>query len=127
MAALWLFSLLCALTCVGATAPAGPWDAFNYAPNSRTVRPTAIKEVSGRIENPQHLTSKGRATLVGNGAWVALDFGIEVSTRIISRIFHGLTCLGRRPHLVELRHSFERVLDCSVVHRVPRLHKPYHV
>ncbi|KAI0752003.1 Six-hairpin glycosidase [Fomes fomentarius] len=78
MAALWLLSLLCALTCVGASAPAGPWDTFNYAPNSRTVRPTAIKEVSGSIKNPQHLTSNGRATLVGNGAWVALDFGIEV-------------------------------------------------
>ena len=75
----WLVLALWALTCVGASAPVGPWDAFNYAPKSRTVRPSAIKEVSGTIENPQHLVGIGSATLVGNGSWVALDFGIEVS------------------------------------------------
>ena len=78
--ALWSFVFLGALTLVGASAPAGPWDAFNYAPKSRTVFPTAVKEVSGTVHNVQNLISKGGATLIGNGSWVALDFGVEVSS-----------------------------------------------
>ncbi|KAI0742508.1 Six-hairpin glycosidase [Daedaleopsis nitida] len=74
----WLLLCLGAFACVGASAPPGPWDAFNFAPKSRTVAPTAIKEVSGHVQNPQHLVTKGSATIVGNGSWVALDFGIEV-------------------------------------------------
>ena len=70
-----------ALTLVRASAPAGPWDAFNYAPKSRTVFPTSVKEVSGTAYNVQNLVSKGSATIVGKGSWVALDFGIEVSTQ----------------------------------------------
>ncbi|PIL26169.1 hypothetical protein GSI_11924 [Ganoderma sinense ZZ0214-1] len=73
-----LLFCLGALTFAGASAPAGPWDAFNYAPKSRTVFPTSVKEVSGTAYNVQNLVSKGSATIVGNGSWVALDFGIEV-------------------------------------------------
>ncbi|KAI0370991.1 Six-hairpin glycosidase [Pilatotrama ljubarskyi] len=74
----WLVICVYALVCVRASAPAGPWDAFNYAPKSRTVYPTAVKEVHGKVQNARALASKGPATLVGNGSWVALDFGIEV-------------------------------------------------
>ncbi len=75
-----LLVYLGALTLVGASAPAGPWDTFNYAPKSKTVFPTSVKEVSGTAYNVQNLVSKGSATIVGKGSWVALDFGIEVRT-----------------------------------------------
>ncbi|KAI0776672.1 Six-hairpin glycosidase [Trametes elegans] len=76
----WLVICLSALVSVPAyaSAPAGPWDAFNYAPKSRTVFPTAVKETHGKVKNAKALISKGSATLEGNGSWVALDFGIEV-------------------------------------------------
>ena len=74
----WLL-LLGALTFAGASAPAGPWDSFNYAPKSKTVKPSSIKEVHGTVRNAKNLVSKGSATLSGSGSWVALDFGIEAS------------------------------------------------
>lgn len=90
-------SLLYALTvtCVGASAPARHWDAFNYAPTvEQCVRVLSrnFKEVSGSIENPQHLAlnRNGRAMLVGNGA---LDWEIEVSTLIILEFSLYITCL----------------------------------
>ncbi|KAI1795457.1 Six-hairpin glycosidase [Ganoderma leucocontextum] len=76
--AAWFLVYFGALTLVGASAPAGPWDAFNYAPKSRTVFPTSVKEVSGTARNVQNLVSEGSATIVGKGSWVALDFGVEV-------------------------------------------------
>ena len=80
MAILYSLLFLGASQLVRASAPAGPWDTFNYAPKSRTVFPSAVKEVSGTVHNVNNLVSKGSTTIVGNGAWVALDFGIEVST-----------------------------------------------
>ncbi|KAI0706032.1 Six-hairpin glycosidase [Cerioporus squamosus] len=74
----WCFLSLAVLRVVGASAPAGPWDAFNYAPKSRTVFPSAVKQTSGTVHDAHGLVSKGGATIVGNGSWVALDFGIEV-------------------------------------------------
>ncbi|EIW74840.1 glycoside hydrolase family 78 protein [Coniophora puteana RWD-64-598 SS2] len=66
-------------------APSGPWDAFNLAPTSRTVYPTSVYKSEGLVLNAEGLTSSpeseaavGNATLNGNGAWVALDFGKEV-------------------------------------------------
>ncbi|TBU38763.1 Six-hairpin glycosidase [Dichomitus squalens] len=76
--ALWSLVFMGTLTLVGASAPAGPWDAFNFAPTSRTMFPTAVKEVSGSVHNVHNLVSRGSATLIGNGSWVALDFGIEI-------------------------------------------------
>ena len=61
-----------------ASAPSGPWDAFNYAPKSRTVTPTAVHSTGGSVEGALNLMSLlGKATLT-NGSWVALDFGKEV-------------------------------------------------
>ncbi|OSD03796.1 glycoside hydrolase family 78 protein [Trametes coccinea BRFM310] len=73
-----LLLLLFAALAVKASAPVGPWDAYNYAPKTRTVYPVAVKEVHGRIQNTDALVSRGSATFSGNGSWVALDFGIEV-------------------------------------------------
>ncbi|CCM05941.1 uncharacterized protein FIBRA_08180 [Fibroporia radiculosa] len=60
------------------TAPSGPWDAFNLAPESRTVYPRSIREVGGTVQNAENLLSGGSATLAGNESYIALDFGYEV-------------------------------------------------
>ncbi|KAJ6603318.1 glycoside hydrolase family 78 protein [Mycena vulgaris] len=60
-------------------APSGPWDAFNYAPKSKTVYPAAIREIEGTVTNSELLVNNaGSATLSGQGTWIALDFGVEV-------------------------------------------------
>ncbi|KAJ7118101.1 glycoside hydrolase family 78 protein [Mycena epipterygia] len=60
-------------------APPGPWDAFNFAPKSKTVYPSAIRETEGTVTNSQRLVNNaGSATLTGQGSWIALDFGVEV-------------------------------------------------
>ncbi|KAG6889444.1 hypothetical protein C0992_005164 [Termitomyces sp. T32_za158] len=62
-----------------ARAPAGPWDAFNYAPSSKTVYPASIHSSHGTVTDaPLLVNNSGPAMLAGNGSWVALDFGIEV-------------------------------------------------
>ncbi|KAL5528784.1 hypothetical protein ACEPAF_7921 [Sanghuangporus sanghuang] len=73
-----------------ASAPKGPWDAFNYAPESRLVRPTGVFQVVGSVNNATELLSEtGAASITGNGSWLTLDFGKEVgglvSLTIVSR------------------------------------------
>jgi DNA polymerase II small subunit/DNA polymerase delta subunit B len=64
---------------VSGAAPKGQWDAFNFAPSSKTVYPTAIHSTNGSVTKADLLVNnKGAATLSGNGSWVALDFGVEV-------------------------------------------------
>jgi len=60
-------------------APKGPWDHFNFAPKSRTSRPTNIHSTQGNIQNAQALIGSGIATLTGNGSYVVVDFGQEVT------------------------------------------------
>ncbi|KAG5340251.1 hypothetical protein C0989_002353 [Termitomyces sp. Mn162] len=74
-----------------ALAPAGPWDSFNFAPISKTVYPAAIHSISsqGMVTNTQLLVSNsGSATLSGKGAWVALDYGVEVGGLISFNILN---------------------------------------
>ncbi|KAI5118176.1 hypothetical protein M0805_008417 [Coniferiporia weirii] len=72
-----LIPVYCGL--VLASAPGGPWDVFNYAPESRTVRPTGIFKTEGTVHNADSLlTYTGEATLREEGSWVTLDFGKEV-------------------------------------------------
>ncbi|GLB45730.1 putative bacterial alpha-L-rhamnosidase 6 hairpin glycosidase domain [Lyophyllum shimeji] len=72
-------------------APAGPWDAFNYAPKSKTVYPSAIHSFQGPVKNSQHLVhNAGGATISTRGSWVALDFGVEVGG-LISLRFDSVT------------------------------------
>ncbi|KAI0314054.1 Six-hairpin glycosidase [Amylostereum chailletii] len=74
-----------------AAAPAGPWDEFNYAPESRTVYPTAIYRVHGTVENASDLAgNQGSATLSGNNSYVTLDFGKEVGG-LVSWNFENVT------------------------------------
>lgn len=67
-------------TCSG-KAPTGPWDAFNYSPTNKDVRPAAVHSTNGSVTGASGLVdnSAGNATLSGNGAYVVLDFGKEVS------------------------------------------------
>ncbi|PCH42961.1 glycoside hydrolase family 78 protein [Wolfiporia cocos MD-104 SS10] len=69
---------LSAVTAVFCGAPSGPWDAFNYAPESKIVYPRAIRELNGTVLNAGKLLTSGSATLTGSGSYVALDFGIEI-------------------------------------------------
>ena len=65
------------------SAPLGPWDAFNYAPTSRTVWPVAIHSYDGNVQISKNLIGDGtKAKLSGNGAWVALDFGKEACSEL---------------------------------------------
>lgn len=76
-------SLVVASLCAGlsfASAPSGPWDAFNYAPESRIVRPAAVFRLHGNVENASDLiSSSASAMLNGSGSYVSLDFGKEVT------------------------------------------------
>ena len=76
---LWslLFAPLLVAAVLGA-APSGPWDAFNLAPESRDVYPHAVHEYGGDVVGADGLVAKGSATFSGNGAYVTLDFGLEV-------------------------------------------------
>lgn len=64
----------------GAVAPPGPWDAFNFAPASRTVHPRTVHSTHGLVQNPNELVigPGGRATLSGNGSYIVLDIGQEI-------------------------------------------------
>ncbi|PFH50188.1 glycoside hydrolase family 78 protein [Amanita thiersii Skay4041] len=67
-------------------APSGPWDQFNYAPDSKSVQPVSIHSTHGTVtSSTSHRTLHaggnavvGDVTLRGAGSWVALDFGVEV-------------------------------------------------
>ncbi len=59
-------------TSAHAAAPAGPWDAFNLAPASRTVQPVGVYRSGGGV------SSAGGVTSLAPGAYVTLDFGKEV-------------------------------------------------
>ncbi|KAJ7664336.1 glycoside hydrolase family 78 protein [Mycena polygramma] len=71
--------LLVAPFCVG-LAPSGPWDAFNYAPASRVVKPISVRTVSGSVQGAEGLVqdSDAQATFTGNNSYVVLDWGKEV-------------------------------------------------
>ena len=78
LALLLSFLLLGAYT--ECSAPNGPWDAFNFAPVSRTVYPRAVWETYGNVTNAENILSNGSLTLSGDGSYVALDFGYEVGS-----------------------------------------------
>ncbi|KAH8101215.1 Six-hairpin glycosidase [Cristinia sonorae] len=72
------FLLLTSSSCVLGSAPKGPWDKFNYAPD-RVVRPRSITKAVGSVRGEKNLVkSHGSATVSGKGSWVTVDFGIEV-------------------------------------------------
>ncbi|KAF8893771.1 Six-hairpin glycosidase-like protein [Infundibulicybe gibba] len=68
------------LNTAGGLAPVGPWDAFNFAPSSKLVRPATIHSTNGSVQNAAGLVhdSAGVATLSGSGSYLVLDFSKEV-------------------------------------------------
>ncbi len=67
---------------------ATPGDTYNYAPSSRTVRPTAIFTTTGNVTSPANLLAGNPTRLNGNGSSVTLDFGKEVGG-IVTLTFAG--------------------------------------
>ncbi|TFK44722.1 Six-hairpin glycosidase [Crucibulum laeve] len=64
-------------------APPGPWDKFNFAPQSKVVRPGKIHSVDGQVQGATGLlASSGKATIAANGSFVVLDFLQEVGGRV---------------------------------------------
>ena len=66
-------------------APAGPWDAFNFAPSDRTaVTPKSVRVTVGSVVGAENLlgnaTTTDGATFSGNGSYVVLDFGQEAGS-----------------------------------------------
>ncbi|KAK0226112.1 glycoside hydrolase family 78 protein [Armillaria fumosa] len=62
---------------VAAVAPAGPWDAFNYAPSSKTVFPVQVISSIGDVEVTVEDSTNSMA-LISQGSYVTLDFSKEV-------------------------------------------------
>ncbi|KAJ7450053.1 glycoside hydrolase family 78 protein [Mycena galericulata] len=77
---LHLPSILFSAALCAAVAPSGPWDAFNYAPVSKTVKPVSVRTISGTVQGAQGLvqSSTAQATFKGDGSYVVLDWGKEV-------------------------------------------------
>ncbi|KIY62492.1 glycoside hydrolase family 78 protein [Cylindrobasidium torrendii FP15055 ss-10] len=69
---------LVSVSTAAALAPSGPWDAFNFAPSSRTVYPTAIYKLEGTIQGADQLVQNAGTATLAPGSWVALDYGVEV-------------------------------------------------
>jgi hypothetical protein len=65
-------------------APAGPWDAFNFAPSGRTFTAKSVHATVGSVTGAENLlgNSKNGATITGNGSYIVLDFGQEVGGRL---------------------------------------------
>ena len=103
LALLLSFLLLGAYT--GCSAPSGPWDAFNFAPESRTIYPRAVWGTHGNVTNAENVLSDGSLTLSGNGSYVALDFGYEVTSPYppsTSYLSVAQSYIGSRHHLIGL-------------------------
>ncbi|KIK66783.1 glycoside hydrolase family 78 protein [Collybiopsis luxurians FD-317 M1] len=87
-----LLSLCLLASSVAARAPAGPWDAFNFAPSTRIFFPKAVRDTVGQVSGAQNLlgnsssTTRGGATITGSGSYVVLDFGQEVGGRLSFQI-----------------------------------------
>ncbi|KAJ7743495.1 Six-hairpin glycosidase [Mycena maculata] len=60
-----------------ALAPSGPWDAFNFAPKSRTVYATVIRTSAGTVTNADNLLRATGSATLDPESWVTLDFGQE--------------------------------------------------
>lgn len=107
-----------------ALAPPGPWDAFNYAPTTRTVYATSIRHVEPTVSGSENLLSTtGSATLNGQGAWVTLDFGKEVRMHVMLISHLTFSCLGRWTCFYELRWGQRHLVHLSGIHRVAHVHK----
>jgi len=60
------------------SARAGVWDQYNLAPASRTIGPVSVFRTNGSVINPNNVLTGAATAIVGNGAYLTLDFGKEV-------------------------------------------------
>jgi hypothetical protein len=67
---------------------------FNYAPASRTVRPTAIFKTNGTVTNATNVLSGNATRISGNGSYITADFGKEVGG-IVTLSFSGASGSGQ--------------------------------
>jgi hypothetical protein len=67
---------------------AGPWNAYNYSPHSRTVRPVSVYSTAGTVTSPKAALSGHATRLSGTDSAVTLDFGKDV-TGLVSLRFGG--------------------------------------
>ncbi|KAJ6510829.1 glycoside hydrolase family 78 protein [Mycena sanguinolenta] len=76
---LLVYAILSISLCA-AVAPPGPWDAFNFAPASKIVKPVSVRTISGDVRGAAGLVqnSEAQATFTGNSSFVVLDWGKEV-------------------------------------------------
>lgn len=81
---LLLAVLLIAVPIGDASAPAGPWDVFNYSPSNRSAVAASIYSTNGTVEGASELIDNmfGNATFSEDGSYVVLDFGKEVCLSI---------------------------------------------
>lgn len=120
---------------VSGTTPKGKWDTFNLAPSSKTVYPTAIHSTNGSITTADLLVNnKGAATLSGDGSWVALDFGVEVSFHLPNLSIAGSQAEMHYPMYVGWRSDFAQLRYCrvvirnrSLIYRVTLVHPPHRI
>ncbi len=66
------------LPVVLAVAPGGPWDRFNYAPESKTIYPQDVYKIVGSVSGGSKLVGNIGSATLSPKSWIALDFGIEV-------------------------------------------------
>ncbi|KAF8198162.1 glycoside hydrolase family 78 protein [Mycena galopus ATCC 62051] len=74
------YTLVLLIPLCAALAPSGPWDTFNYAPESKVVKPVSVRTVSGTVDGAEGLVqdSASQATFVGDSSYIVLDWGKEV-------------------------------------------------
>lgn len=112
-----------------AFAPSGPWDAFNYAPESRVVRPVSVFKSGGTISEPSSLNwEMGPVTLSRNGSFVSLDFGKEVRLiDLLLTLWPNSMQTGRGINHYEFGPSLRLKLFLTFLHRITFIHRTLQV
>ena len=68
--------------------PVRPWDAYNYSPTSRTVKPVAVYGTTGTVADAAAVLTGHRTRLSVAGSAVTLDFGKDI-TGLVTLHFAG--------------------------------------
>ena len=72
----------------------GPWQKYNFAPESRTLFPQSVYKTEGNVENASFLVSKGEGgptKLSGKEALLTLDFGVNTAGMVTLKFGSGST------------------------------------
>jgi hypothetical protein len=123
---LHLYSLVLSIPICAALAPTGPWDAFNYAPASKIVKPVSVRSISGNVRGAQGLVqnSNAQATFAGNSSFVVLDWGKEVCMSPGLKMGAYLSPLGRRYSVNDHQRRNAVLRIFFLIHGICRIHQP---